>query len=336
MSMPHPPGCPACGGLRAPEPLEEHFDRYGGTTYRIRSCLECGVVFSEPREPVGSDWYVKSAPLRGRRGAAPPETDWRFRQFLSESLPPGRLLDVGCGDGGFMDLVRRRGWRPVGFDYDARVAEQARARGLEACAMEFEKFTAGRREGEFDAVTLFDVLEHTPEPAWFFARLARLLKPGGHAVVTLPNGLRPLPWGREEHDYPPHHFTRWTPESLGGFLRRQGFEIVRQKVCPLRARFLADHCFFYRVMPGVLSLAKRVLFGRKAREGRTLSELCADSGAPRGGTLRDPLLRQRAVDAARAGFQALGLPLWLILRSYYTSRRPFPGDLLYTVARRVR
>ena len=274
-------GCPACGSAAPLSFIEEHFDRIGGKKYRLLSCTECGVVSSEPREAVGADWYEKAAPIRGKEAHAAPEHDWRFRQFLTERFPPGagRLLDVGCGDGGFLELAARAGFHPTGFDYDERVVSKAKAKGLDAQATEFEAFCASRKVGEFDYATLFDVLEHTPEPAWFFGEVKRLLKPGGHAALTMPNARRPLPWGREEHDYPPHHFTRWSPESMRGFLERQGFEVLRQEAGTLKLRYLSDHFFFYRVMPGVLRIARGLIFGKKAEaSGKTITELYEEIG----------------------------------------------------------
>lgn len=332
--MPHPPGCPACGSAAPLGFVEDHFDRVGGKRYRLLRCPDCGVVSSEPREPVGADWYAKAAPIRGRERHAPPQSDWRFRQFFADGVAPGRLLDVGCGDGGFMRLALERGFEPTGFDYDERVAAQARAKGLDAQAMEFSDFISRRKPGEFDTAVLFDVLEHTPEPAWFFGQIKRLLHPGAHVAITLPNDLRPLPWGRVELDYPPHHFTRWTPDSMRSFLERQGFDVVRQESSALKLRYLSDHLFFYRVMPGVLALAKRLLFGKTAREdGATLTELYGRADAAKPGFLSDKLRRQRIVDAARFAFQCLFAPAGLILRAYYRRRDPRGGDYLYTLAR---
>jgi 2-polyprenyl-3-methyl-5-hydroxy-6-metoxy-1,4-benzoquinol methylase len=328
-------GCPACSATAEAVFVEEHFDRIGAKSYRLQRCPSCGVVFAEPREVVGADWYVKSAPIRDRERRPAPETDWRYQQFFSDGLTVGRLLDIGCGDGGFMVMAKNRGFAPTGFDYDERVVDLARSKGLEDVhVMEFSAFIAGRRSAEFDAATLFDVLEHTPEPAWFLGHIKRLLKPGAYVAITLPNGLRPLPWGREEHDFPPHHFTRWTPRALKGFLERQGFAVVRQEADALTLRYLSDHFFFHRLMPGVLALARRALFGRRsATEGRTLSELYASAGGAKAGALGDKLIRQRIVDAARLTFQWLSAPAALALRGCYRLSRPHSGQYLYTLAR---
>jgi len=302
-----------------------------GGHYALWSCAPCGVVFSEPRQAPPPDWYEKAAPLRAKEIQPIPEGDPRFAFFLGAGLTPGKLLDAGCGDGGFLALAQASGWKGVGFDYEKRMIEIAKFRGVEAHASEFDAFCRSRGAGEFDAIALFDVLEHTPEPTELLGKLKPLLKKGGHVVLTLPNALRPLPFVREEHDYPPHHFTRWTPEAMKGFLERNGFRVVRQDSGLLRLAYLSDHICFYAVMPFVLGIAKRLLFGA-ASEGKTITELYQTTG--KAGALADKSLRQNLVDTAKILMHAVTWPAAIGLCVYYRATRPHPGDCLYTLARR--
>jgi SAM-dependent methyltransferase len=330
--------CPACGAEGPFPKVEDWHDAVGGKDYAVHACPSCGVEFSEPRVAVGADWYEKAAPLRGREYKPGPETDFRFKLFFAEPLTPGRLLDVGCGDGGFLALAKDRGWSVTGFDYDARMVAQARARGVDAHASDFESFCRGRAAGEFDAATLYDVLEHTPEPGALLEQVKRLLRKGGHLALTLPNNRRPIPFRREAHDYPPHHFTRWTPEAMRTFLEKNGFAVERQVAGELRWEYVSDHLFFFGVMPWLLGAAKRVLFGRKASTTATVSDLYSRGTAASEetkGTLADPLVRARLVEWARTLFRAGTFPLAVLLTAYYRATRELAGDSLYTLARRV-
>lgn len=342
--------CPACLTGRRPEPVESHLDPIGRKTYRVLRCPDCGVVFSEPREAVGPDWYEKAAPIRHLEMGARGEPDWRYETFFAEKLRPGRLLDVGCGGGAFVARAKARGFSPTGFDYEGRMVALAREKGIaDVEAGEFTEFCRRRREAEFDFITLFDVLEHAPEPARLLGLVKPLLKPGGHVAITLPNADRPLPWGREEHDYPPHHFTRWTPRAMRGFLERQGFAVVHQEAAELKVSYLADHFFFYVLMPGLLGLAKRVLFGQGAPEG-SFSELYATPAAvgepagkdPGAGSWRRRLraalaekgTRQRLVNAFKSLCAPLAYSVAVPFTVYYLALRAECGDCLYTLARR--
>lgn len=336
--------CPACFKSAAFETVETHVDRVSGREYRMLLCPICGVYFSEPRQAVGPDWYEKAVPLRAQERHPAAESDWRFRRFFSEGLPPGRLLDVGCGDGGFLRLARERGYTPAGFDYEERMVALARARGIaDAECLEFGAYCRGRADGEFDFVTLFDVLEHAPEPAAFLSEIRRLLKPGGYLAVTLPNALRPLPWGREEHDYPPHHFTRWTPQVLKQFLTDSGFLVVRVDAAHLMISPLADHFYFNVLAPWFLGAARRLLFGRTAADAplTTLYAVtCDGDAAPWGwraglrGALADKRLRQRLVDAFKFACAPLSYCIAAVLALGYRCRRRDCGSMLYVLARR--
>lgn len=278
--------------------------------------------------PPSADWYAKAAPLRAMEAKALPAADWRFRKFLSEGLTPGRILDVGCGDGGFLGLAVEAGWTGTGVDYDERVIARAKERGLDAHADDLLRFLKARQPGEFDAAALFDVLEHTPEPAELLSAVAAVIKEGGHLVLTLPNAGRPIPFRREEHDYPPHHFTRWSPSAMRTFLAAHGFSVVRQDAATLKLAYLSDHLYFAALSP-LISVYKAVKFGAAA-EGKTVTEL--EAGGT--GLLSDKARRQGLVDAVKLGVRIVTLPLAALLWAFYRSTRPLPGDCLYTLARR--
>jgi SAM-dependent methyltransferase len=116
-----------------------------------------------------------------------------------------------------------------GLDWDVRAVEFGqRCRGLEHLyAQSIEEFQAAERGDEFDAVTIFEVLEHQDEPAAFLHRVAALLKPGGVLTGSVPNRTRFIIGGREEWDYPPQHLLWFHRHSLMSLLQRSGFERIR-------------------------------------------------------------------------------------------------------------
>lgn len=75
-----------------------------------------------------------------------------------------------------------------------------------------ELFEQGRR---FDAITLFEVLEHLPDAKTFFGNVGSLLKDRGVLILSTPNNI--MCW-RPVLDYPPHHLSRFTTKSLEGYI----------------------------------------------------------------------------------------------------------------------
>lgn len=328
--------CPCCR-TEAQAPIVERFrDPIQGKDYVLSSCSSCGVVFSQPRDPVGPDWYDQ-API-GKEEAC--RDDWRYRTFFGEHIVPGRLLDAGCGAGAFLLAARKRGFEVSGFDFNPNYINDLKALGIsDVWALDYKSFFS-RNAATYDAVTLFDVLEHVPEPAELLAQAAKALRDGGLLAVTLPNGERPLPGPRfrEDWDYPPFHFTRWTQEGLRRALNQAGFSVERCECSPLPFGFFSA-LFYYRLLKIAFPWLKRLLVGPQSADKTWTALLAADEPGKAAGVfkrkLSDPALRQRLTNA---GFKLLFLimaplesPYILWLRKY----RPEHGKTIYALARRL-
>ncbi len=108
-------------------------------------------------------------------------------------LPPGRVLDVGCGAGRVAVALARRGFQVDALDVEARVVEQAKEFAARSGAdvrffvADFQKPDPRFPDKTYDAVVCSEVLEHV-EPWWdIVANIDRVLKPGGVLVLTTPN-----------------------------------------------------------------------------------------------------------------------------------------------------
>ena len=96
-----------------------------------------------------------------------------------------RLIDVGCSRGHFVEAAARLGFQAEGVEPAPRVAAAARAAGLNVHAglLEEQRFP----EHSFDAVTLFEVVEHLRKPRGLLTECRRLLRPGGMLVLSTGN-----------------------------------------------------------------------------------------------------------------------------------------------------
>lgn len=99
---------------------------------------------------------------------------------IVRALPPGRVLEVGCLDGRYLERLRERGWSVQGID----IQPQPRDYIVEHDAAEAFPFGP-----EFDLVVAAEVIEHVVDTDAFLANCAAVLKPGGLLVLTTPNLL---------------------------------------------------------------------------------------------------------------------------------------------------
>ncbi len=145
-------------------------------------------------------------------------------------LPPrARILDVGCGAGDFMAAAKERGLDPTGIDVSEGAARLCRDKGLKASSGDFLKDELGT---DFDAVTMWDVVEHLRDPGAFFERTRGLLRSGGLFIGKVPG------FGNLSVKFSvfiprlsgsllgaPDHVQYFTRDSLGRLLHKKGFEV---------------------------------------------------------------------------------------------------------------
>jgi SAM-dependent methyltransferase len=142
------------------------------------------------------------------------------------SLPKGCLvLDIGCGTGRFLDALRRRGYRTAGIEPVEGMAAALRARGYDVRTQQLPRLSWD--EPPPSAVTLFEVLEHLPEPMPALEELRRQF-PCAPIGASVPSPTRVgLERGeRGGSDHPPNHFLRWNPEALEQAFTRAGYRRV--------------------------------------------------------------------------------------------------------------
>jgi SAM-dependent methyltransferase len=100
---------------------------------------------------------------------------------------PGKVLDVGCGAGPFMLMLREYGWKPSGIDINPDAVEIARRRALDAQVATLADVVSP--DGRFDAVVLLNSLEYFARPIEAIEQVAALLRPRGAVVIETPNAL---------------------------------------------------------------------------------------------------------------------------------------------------
>jgi len=132
---------------------------------------------------------------------------------------PMRLLDIGCGGGGFVQAMGRFG-EAIGLDADPDAVAFARGRGLDVRLGRLPD-NVPLQSGTFDVVTLLDVIEHVDDHARAVETARRLLVPGGFLVCTVP--AYQFLWSY--HDEVNEHKRRYTRPGLRQLLSEGGFRI---------------------------------------------------------------------------------------------------------------
>jgi 2-polyprenyl-3-methyl-5-hydroxy-6-metoxy-1,4-benzoquinol methylase len=140
---------------------------------------------------------------------------------------PGRLLDIGCSLGYFVEAALRRGWEAEGIEISPYAAREARNIGLDVSAGELQD--AAFPGESFDCVTMWDVLEHVTDPVEHMLEVRRVLARDGVVVIGTPDlgHLMPrLKRDRWRHLKPGEHIFYFRRSSIGALLHQSGFRVV--------------------------------------------------------------------------------------------------------------
>ena len=257
--------CDCCSDNRLVKvSLKDVFDNTGtvSSKYDIVTCLDCGNSFLSPMPKeyeipsfYSKDYYAhmpnssKKNSIRAKLKLCLQKAHYGeysgnkavkffqkiiyhlFRDTINE--PPiivnGKLLDVGCGNGEYLNLARRFGWDVYGVEPNRNAVFIAKSMGLNVI-----EGTADKIEYEkecFDVVKMWNVLEHTVSPRKSLLETARVLKKGGYLLLYVPNfdsfekKYFGKYWNSLEIPRHIHHFSFW---SLKHYLDRTGFRVEKK------------------------------------------------------------------------------------------------------------
>ena len=201
--------------------------------FRLERCASCGLVRAEPR--LEEDVLAAAYPRRYFGSAKDRDADWLQRDqaprtcFVARHLDRGRVLDVGCGLGLFLSALDPERFDVCGLEPMAAPHAAAAARLGHDRVVHGDLDAAPWADGTFDAITMWDVLEHTSDPRAALGTIHRLLRPGGVLLLTVPNfgGWQARRFGEDWYALSlPHHLWHMTADALTRLLGAAGFALL--------------------------------------------------------------------------------------------------------------
>jgi 2-polyprenyl-3-methyl-5-hydroxy-6-metoxy-1,4-benzoquinol methylase len=236
--------CNLCGSWDAQElyPAAERRNGHGSTTdlYACTStsygicgpivkCRRCGLVYQSPVPSADEiidayDGVVDQRYEEERSGRI--ETFTRDLLAVERHERGGKLLDVGCHLGLFLDVAKERGWETTGVEPSRWSVERARDRGQDVRHGTLDNVHFA--DESFDVVTMWDVAEHLTDPLTELKRIHRILRPDGLLALSTMNvdALFPRIVGRRWPWYMQMHLVYFSRRTLHNMLAKAGYRVV--------------------------------------------------------------------------------------------------------------
>lgn len=209
-------------------------DKEYGKIWDLSLCLSCGHLFANPCPAadflvslygqVEDPLYDEEAPGRSRNFAVLLDRLERLRPAR------GELFDVGAATGILGNLARRRGWKVDGIEPSGWAVRRAAEKyGLRLRQGDF--LEAALPAGRYQAVTMVDLIEHTPRPREAVRRAFELLAPGGVLCLVTPDirSLAAKAAGRRWWHFRPGHLAYFSSRSLDALLSEAGFRVIDRR-----------------------------------------------------------------------------------------------------------
>jgi len=225
--------CPLCGSQRT---RARFFLPGGGVLHR---CRDCTVEFLSPQpdeaqlEKLYSESYYASWGLSGegeKESTRSMKTaTFRLRlALIRRYVRSGRILDVGCATGYFLEVAAEEGFQPYGVEFSAYAAARARLRFRPGAIFQGTLEQSSFPNASFTAIAMSDLLEHVRIPSETLNKAETLLSPGGIILIMTPDTDAPSrhTMGQRWTHYKPEHLFYFNRRSLTNLAHRCNLQLV--------------------------------------------------------------------------------------------------------------
>lgn len=198
--------------------------------YSIVLCSNCGLIFVNPRdnENTISNQYQDNltSPISYYQVTAKTDAinfnkrlDW-----IESKMSRGKVLDIGCNVGTFLELSKNRGWEVMGIEPNKKACEICNSKGLNVrCGLFGHEMAKSLEGNRFDLITLNDTIEHFTHPVEMVRMIAACIRQNGFLAISTPNVDNIL--ARIFQIKPKEHLFYFNKSTLSRFLEGAGFKI---------------------------------------------------------------------------------------------------------------
>lgn len=240
--------------------------------FQLVSCTSCGLVYvvnppdaaflEKLYSSAGSNYHTQLRDPASVQYQRIKRISANHLAFVKRIAKSGHLVDVGCSTGQFMALAQHNGFDCAGIEFSRDSADFVVAEtGL---PVEHGSIHDSQLPAEScELLTMFDVIEHVPDPAADLAKAYELLKPGGWLVLSTPNidGLFPKAsyplankLGYWPHPEAPHHLYQFSVKTLGALVEKAGFEVGLVEHCNI------DLAYSFGTLSTLIRMPKRLAY----------------------------------------------------------------------------
>ncbi len=232
--------CPICGGNTSKKEFDCEDYTVSHEKFSIVACTTCGFKYTNPRpdkDEIGryyeSPDYISHS--NSKKGIINKVYQWVRNYSLKQKVElinkhstKGRLLDIGCGTGEFLNTATKDNWMVLGIE----PSEKARSQGISNYNLNVlpEEGIVTLQPEYFDVITMWHVLEHVHTLNERVTEIYNLLKPGGKAIIAVPNCIShdAINYGNNWAAYDvPRHLYHFTPITIKALFRKHKLAFVK-------------------------------------------------------------------------------------------------------------
>ena len=227
--------CDLCGHTESAFLIKEN-------GFSICKCLDCNLIFvlDPPQRSEDDDveYFYSQSQIDQNKNRYSDVNEYYSKKITDLRPERGRILDIGCGFGFFLDAARKCGWDVSGCDVSKLAIEYGKST-LKLDDLQLNSFYKDAQGDGFDVITMWNVFEHVPSPMAMLENVRSVLKPGGLLVIKVPNvGIqipryrisKQIPFYNTDISYiagePPQHLYGYTPATLAEYAKRGQFKSI--------------------------------------------------------------------------------------------------------------